>query len=202
MKSMITILWERSMRKKQVEQRLRESSREEHKPDGSCRFGIEKDGACVKGSFVLGDDTSLAFESAHVSDYGVYIAGNWRFELGVDASSGRCICLTAFMSQLTAKKRALELPDASDGSLIFGSDSMGSGLCDYAGSPDNSVYFDPAEKILCVGDPDALGESVRFCENIFATVSDERLIALYLDLSGLRSAPDSGITLSDCINLV
>lgn len=202
MKSMITVLWERSLKKKQVEQRLKQSGRDYCGSENSYSFEIKYGFDSEPGHFALTDDTSLIYEDGHESDYGVYIAGNWRFEIGIDTKTGRCVSLTAFLSRLTAKRRVLELPDADPGRLVFCSNEMEQGLCDYVNTPDNAVYFDPAEKILCIGDPDSVGESVAFSRYICAVVSGGKLVSVYLDLKDLKSPPDAGISLVDCIILV
>ena len=38
---------------------------------------------------------------------------------------------------------------------------------------------------MCIGDKDALGESVEFADNIIAVINEKKLLAIYLNLKSI-----------------
>ena len=192
---MITALWERSVSKQKVDS-LNSPS------DSGMKF--EKGGPRERGNSVyrLGENTSLTLSEDPKHDFGVYLGGNWRFELEADSRSGECLGISGFMSKLTAKRAVLEIPDAESRKLICRSDRLIPGKACYSDSPANSVHYDPRNKILCIGDPEATGDAAEFCDKTVAVISGGKLMSVYLALDGVETDPENGNTLTNCIVLV
>lgn len=193
MKSLITALWERSVMKQKVDPI-------DSAADDSASFEAGEERLRGSGHFYLSSNTSLLYSEQIEGGFGVYLAGNWRFELKVDPETGRCLYVTGFMSKLTAKKRELAVPKAEARELIFKSASMESGAegC-YISRPVNSVYFDSEKKILCVGDPEASGRAIEFADRIAAIIEGGKLLAVYLELDDIADDPENGLNLINCI---
>lgn len=195
MKSMITALWERAKGRERVE-------RANPSEAGEMKFSFGDMRAPGSCGFSLDEDTSLMHSAQNDGDFGVYLAGNWRFEVHVDSETGECLKLTAFMSKLTAKRASLKIPESKPMKMIFSSPGMNAGMACYSATPANSVHFDPEEKILCIGDPDGEGEAGEFADKTTAVIKDGRLTAVWLDLKDVPDNRKNGIALGDCLVVV
>ncbi len=197
MKSLITALWERSVSKQKVDP---------INPDPDSGMTFEFLGQRVRegGGFRLTSNTSLEYIGSGEGDFSVYLAGNWRFELSVDCSSGRCARLTGFMSKLTAKQADLNIPAAEPKVMYCRSDRlMSENFGCYSAYPVNSVYFDPKKLVMCIGDPEAEGEAGEFLDDAVAVINAGRLVCIYLRLDRADEAAVSGEdNLMNCIVLV
>ncbi len=199
MKSLITALWERSVTKKKLDPINPE-------PDLSMRFEPGEPRERGDGRYVLTSDTSLCFEGGENGkrgDFSVYLAGNWRFELSVNSTTGECREISGFMSKLTAKQAVLEVPEAEKRKLICKSDTLrAQSVGCYCPYPANSVLFDQRRRILCLGNPEGDGEAVEFADRTVAVLKEGRLACVYLRLDTIEDSAEGGDNLLNCIVLV
>lgn len=195
MKSMITALWERSVSKNKVDKLS---------SPADSKMIFEKGGPRQRsdGHFYLSSDTSLLLTDERPSDFSLYLGGNWRFEMAIDSKTGECLRVSGFVSKLTAKRAVLELPDAEPMTLICRSEKIEPGKACYSPYPVNSVLYDPRNKILCLGDPEAEGEAIEFADCSVAVLSDRVLKCVYLILNNMTADEDSGNSITNCIVLV
>ena len=133
--------------------------------------------------FKLTGDGSLLYRPIKSGDYSILLGGNWRFELIVDSSTGVCIKFQSFLDELKVVRRTLDLPDAKARRVFIKRDEMlipGEG-CHYHPFSDK-VYWDERKNILCIGNPESLGEAVEFAPHIIMVVKNGQLDCLYLNL--------------------
>ena len=146
----------------------------------------DSDSAKVSNSFCLTKDRSLLYQSTMNGDYSILLGGNWRFELIVDSSTGLCIKFQSFLDELKVLHRALVLPESKSRRVFIKSDEVmfpGEGCHYHPYSSD--VYWDERNNILCIGNPEVLGEVIEFTPNIFLVVKNNQLYCLYLTLSNV-----------------
>lgn len=191
MKSLITALWERSAAKKRIDPINSEA-------DSSMKFevGAARERGCCR--YILSENTTLSSLGCDEGGFGVYVAGNWRFELKVDPETGECFGFSGFMSKLTAKSAEISVPEAESKTLICKSEKLGEGSGCYCSCPNNSVLYDLKKKILCIGDPDAKGDAIEFLDSTVAVLANGRLCCIYLMLENIEEEAQ-GINLMNCI---
>lgn len=136
---------------------------------------------CGSGFFTITKDPCLLY-STEVGGFSVLLGGDWRYELNVSSATGQCV---GFLGTLVGniQEKSLEIPPHCKGDVFFYHDEEllpGVG-CHYLPIA-NHAYYDPEQKILCVGDPDSAGTAIEFTENIVMIISDNVLPAVYLNL--------------------
>lgn len=136
---------------------------------------------CNTGFLSIMKDRSLLY-STKGGNFTILLGGDWRFELNVDSSTGKCI---NFQGTLTGniQEKNLKIPSYHKGDLFFyyeGELLIESG-CHYL-YIDNHAYYDSIQKILCVGNPCLNGTAIKFTDKIIAVICDNILVAIYLDL--------------------
>ena len=72
----------------------------------------------VEGHFSFTQDQSLLYPT-NGADFSVLLGGNWRFELMVKSSSGKCLAFQAFLGELNIERICLEFPIGHKGELFF-----------------------------------------------------------------------------------
>lgn len=136
---------------------------------------------CNTGFFSIMKDCSLLY-STKGGNFTVLLGGDWRFELNVDNTTGRCINFQGTVIGNIQEKN-LKIPSYYKGDLFFCYESdllIGSG-CHYY-FIDDCAYYDSIQKVLCVGNPCSTGTAIEFTDKIIAVISDNALVAIYLDL--------------------
>ena len=136
--------------------------------------------------FYLTKDKSLLYKTTINGDYSILLGGNWRFELIVDSSTGLCIKFQSFLDELKVLHKPLMLPESKARRVFINSDEMlypGEG-CHYHPFV-NRAYWDERKKILCIGNPDEVGEVVEFTPYITMVVKRCQLVCIYLNLNNI-----------------
>lgn len=150
----------------------------------------------VKGCnrFYLTKDKSLLYKSSASGDYSILLGGNWRYELIVDSTTGLCVKFQSFLDELKVSHRNLFLPKSKPRRVFFIGDEVlfsGEG-CHYYPFFDKS-YWDKRKCILCIGNPNIVGEAVEFTPQATMVVRNGQIVCLYLELK------DTVHRLGDCI---
>ena len=138
-------------------------------------------GKCSNGFFSIMKDYSLLY-STKGGDFTILLGGDWRFELNVDSSTGRCINFQGTLVGNVQEKK-LKIPSHDKGELFFCYENnllVGAG-CHYC-LIDDCAYYDSIQKILCIGDPSLIGTAIEFTNKTIAVICDNTLVAIYLDL--------------------
>lgn len=141
-----------------------------------------------KNGFYLTQDKSLLYQSTTKGDYSILLGGNWRFELIVDSSTALCVKFQCFLDELKASRKSLILPKSNAKNVIIRSDDKlfsGEG-CHYYPFEDNA-HWDESKKILCIGNPDSIGEAVEFTPGITVVLKNHQLVCLYLKLNNISN---------------
>lgn len=160
--------WRFSMKKESVKQKKMQ-----------FKYTIKEN--CNTGFFSIMKDCSLLY-STKGGNFTISLGGDWRFELNVDSNTGKCI---NFQGTLTGniQEKNLKIPSYRKGDLFFCHEDellIGSG-CHYL-CIDDHAYYDPIQKVLCVGNPSLNGVAIEFTDGTIAVICDNILVAIYLDL--------------------
>lgn len=136
----------------------------------------------VEGHFSFTQDQSLLYPM-NGADVSILLGGNWRFELMIKGSNGKCLGFQAFLGELNIEHTCLELPMGGKGELFFHCEQNLSPFCELNYCPfDKGIYYDIEKRLMCIGDKDAIGDVVEFANNIRAVLIKGNLVALYLKL--------------------
>lgn len=139
--------------------------------------------------FFLTKDKSLLY-SGSLGDYSVLLGGNWRFELIVDSSTGLCVKIQCFLDELNVICTALELPQYQIKNVYVTSDEPLSPSCGCHYYPfEDNVFWDAQKHILCIGNPNSVGEAVEFTPKTVAVIKNGKLFCVYLILDSLMGDP-------------
>lgn len=161
-----------------------------HIPMNKIEFMIgdlyDSDSVKERNGFYLMKDRSLLYQSTTNGDYSILLGGDWRFELIVDSSTGLCVKFQSFLDELKVLHKPLVLPESKARRVFIKSDEMlysGEG-CHYHPFS-NKVYWDERKNILCIGNPEAIGEVIEFAPHITMVVKRHQLLCLYLTLNNI-----------------
>ncbi|MFQ7169017.1 MAG: hypothetical protein ACLSUX_06985 [Christensenellales bacterium] len=146
----------------------------------------DRDSVKDRNDFYLTEDRSLLYQSTTNGDYSILLGGNWRFELIVDSSTGLCIKFQSFLDELKVLHKPLVLPESKARRVFIKSGEMlfpGEG-CHYHPFS-NKVYWDERKNILCIGNPESIGEVIEFAPHIIMVVKSHQLHCLYLTLNNI-----------------
>lgn len=146
----------------------------------------DSDSATDRNGFYLAGDKSLMYQSTIDGDYSILLGGNWRFELIVDSFTGLCVKFQSFLDELKVLHKPLALPESKARRVFVKSDEMlcaGEG-CHYQPFV-NKAYWDERKNILCIGNPDVIGEAIEFTPHIIMVVKKYQLVCLYLNLNNI-----------------
>lgn len=146
----------------------------------------ERDSVKSRNEFFLTKDRSLLYQSTSNGDYSILLDGNWRFELIVDSSTGLCIKFQSLLDELKVIHKPLALPESKARRVLIKTDEMlfsGEG-CHYHPFL-NKVYWDERKKILCIGNPESIGEAIEFTPHIIMVLKSHQLHCLYLNLNNV-----------------
>ena len=147
----------------------------------------DSDSAKERNEFYLAKDKSLMYQSIIDGDYSILLGGNWRFELIVDSSTGLCVKFQSLLDELKVLYKHLVLPESKARKVFVKSDEIlypGEG-CHYYPFV-NKAYWDERKNILCIGNPDAVGEAIEFASHIIMVVKKYQLVCLYLNLNNVH----------------
>lgn len=136
--------------------------------------------------FCLEKDRSLLYQSYVRGDYSILLSGNWRFELIVDSSTGLCVKYQSFLDELKVSYKTLTLPKSEPRKIYVKTDEElcpGEG-CHYQPFMDKA-YWDKTNRILCIGNPEAIGEAIEFTPHIIMVIKDNQLRCIYLELGNI-----------------
>ena len=136
----------------------------------------DSDSAKDRNEFYLAKDKSLMYQSIIDGDYSILLGGNWRFELIVDSSTGLCVKFQSLLDELKVLYKHLVLPESKARKVFVKSDEIlypGEG-CHYYPFV-NKAYWDERKNILCIGNPDAVGEAIEFASHIIMVVKKYQL---------------------------
>ncbi len=146
----------------------------------------DRDSVKDRSGFYLTKDKSLMYQSTANGDYSILLGGNWRFELIIDSSTGLCIKFQSFLDGLKVLHQPLVVPESKARRVFVRSDEMlfpGEG-CHYHPFA-NKAYWDERRKILCIGNPDEVGDVIEFAPHIIMITKKHQLVCLYLDLNNV-----------------
>ena len=132
--------------------------------------------------FYTSSDQSLLYDNQR-GDFSVLLGGDWRRELIVDSTTGKCIKIQSQLYNMPLKHSCLNVPFAERRAVYFKSDDKLSSLsgCHYFPF-DDTAYFDPHNYILCFGNPLASGQAIEFSPNIIAVIDNENLNCIFMVL--------------------
>lgn len=139
-----------------------------------------------RNGFYLAEDKSLMYQSTIDGDYSILLGGNWRFELIVDSFTGLCIKFQSFLDELKVLYKPLVLPESKarrvfvkSGEKLYPREG-----CHYHPFV-NKAYWDEKKNILCIGNPNMVGEAIEFAPHIIMVVKRYQLVCLYLNLNNV-----------------
>lgn len=91
------------------------------------------------------------------------------------------------MDRQKVYREELKIPKYKKGELYFMTDEE---MTEYSGSQymlfEDKCYYDEKKNILCLGNPYLQGKTIEFISNIYATVKENRLIAIFLIVDSLQ----------------
>lgn len=146
----------------------------------------DNDSVKNRTDFHITKDRSLLYQSTINGDYSILLGGNWRFELIVDSSTGLCVKFQSLLDELKVLHKSLVLPESKAKRVFIKSNDMlhpGEG-CHYYPFL-NKVYWDETKNILCIGNPEAIGDAIEFVPHIVMVVKSHQLLCLYLILNNV-----------------
>lgn len=144
-----------------------------------------------EGITYMTDDTSILSKKTKdlemELDYTVSLGGNPRYLMDLSHKTGRCGQIRCFMDRQKVYREELKIPKYKKGELYFMTDEE---MTEYSGSQymlfEDKCYYDEKKNILCLGNPYLQGKTIEFISNIYATVKENRLIAIFLIVDSLQ----------------